>query len=252
VTVNCAALHDGIFESELFGHKRGAFTGAFEDRIGLIEKASGGTLFLDEITELSKKQQAKLLRALEERKIRRLGESDERSIDIRLISATNRPVEELLESGELRSDLYFRIAADLIALKPLRERRADIRALFAYYIARNGNARTIEPEALDLLEEHRWPGNVRELVNLTKSMEGFTGRRMIRIGDLPRAIRHSLFSSGGVKVYDNGERRYIKSKLKNRKELVLSSLERNSGNKAAAARELGISRNTVYRYLKIG
>jgi transcriptional regulator with PAS, ATPase and Fis domain len=123
---------------------------------------------------------------------------------------------------------------------------------FAYYIGRNGNARTIEPEALDLLEEHHWPGNVRELVNLTKSMEGFTGRRMIRIGDLPRAIRHSLFSSGGVKVYDNGERRYIKSKLKNRKELVLSSLERNSGNKAAAARELGISRNTVYRYLKIG
>jgi len=246
VTVNCAALHDGIFESELFGHKRGAFTGAFEDRVGLIEKANGGTLFLDEITELDKKQQAKLLRALEERKIRRLGESTERPIDIRLISATNRPVEGLLESDELRSDLYFRIAADLIVLKPLRERKKDIRALFAYYIERNGSARTIEPEALDLLEEYRWPGNVRELVNLTKSMDGSTGKRMIRIGDLPRAIRHSLFSSGGHRRVGG----FKKLELQRKRELILSILERNSGNKAAAARELAISRKTLYRCLE--
>jgi transcriptional regulator with PAS, ATPase and Fis domain len=124
---------------------------------------------------------------------------------------------------------------------------------FAYYIGRNGNARTIEPEALDLLEEHHWPGNVRELVNLTKSMEGFTGRRMIRIGDLPRAIRHSLFSSGGVKVYNNGDRRAVgfkKLELQRKRELILSILERNSGNKAAAARDLAISRKTLYRCLE--
>ena len=251
VTVNCAALHDGIFESELFGHKRGAFTGAFEDRVGLIEKANGGTLFLDEITELSGEQQAKLLRVLEERKIRRLGESSWRPVNIRLISATNRPAEGLIASGEIRRDLYSRIAADLIVLKPLRERRKDIRALFAYYLGGNGNGHAIEPEALNLLKEYHWPGNVRELVNLTKSMEGYAGKRAIRVGDFPHTIRHSLFSES--RAYNNGGNGTGEIKgveVEKRRELILSVLKNNSGNKAAAARELGISRNTIYRYLK--
>ncbi|HMA76276.1 MAG TPA: sigma 54-interacting transcriptional regulator [Candidatus Krumholzibacteriaceae bacterium] len=255
VAVNCAAIQDNLFESELFGHREGAFTGASDDRIGLIEQADGGTLFLDEITELSSRNQAKFLRVLEDGKIRKVGENDEKEIDIRLISATNKPDRELRDSEELiRKDLYFRVAAELFILEPLRNRKQDIEALFAYYLNKNGNGNMIEPDVLDLLIQHKWPGNTRELVNLVKSIGIVAGKREIRVGDLPREIRNSLFSkpmldtTHHVDIEDANPSK--NPRLEKKKELLLASLERNFGNKTAAAKELGISRKTLYNYLK--
>jgi transcriptional regulator with PAS, ATPase and Fis domain len=255
VAINCAAIQDNLFESELFGHREGAFTGASRDRTGLIEQADGGTLFLDEITELSNRNQAKLLRVLEDRKIRKVGKSDEKEIDIRLISATNKPAGKLRDSEELiRKDLYFRVAAEFLVLEPLRNRKQDIEPLFAYYLKKNGNKNLIEPSALDLLIEHMWPGNTRELVNIVKSVEIIAGKRMILATDLPREIRNSLFSeTEAATSINNGDIKEANSlkitKLAKKKDLLLSCLERNFGNKAAAARELGISRKTLYNYL---
>ncbi len=260
VAVNCAAISASVFESELFGHRKGAFTGAVETRKGLLEQANGGTLFLDEISELSPAYQAKLLRALEEKKIRRVGEVSERDIDIRVISATNENIEDLLENKSIRKDLYYRIAAKQISLKPLRERKEDIKPLMAYFLSRSGTVFRMEKGLLDKLLSYHWPGNVRELVNMVRllvSLRKDSG--IIRCDDLPRAIRSGEAESFEINSESYSAADKIRTMLYGRsldgnrdelRELLSSLISKHSGNKSAVSRELGVTRKTLYSYLE--
>ena len=193
VTVNCAALPETLLESELFGHRRGAFTGAVEERKGRFEEASGGTIFLDEAGDIPLATQVKLLRVLQERKFERLGENRTVSVDVRIIAATNADLEKLVEEGTFREDLFYRLNVIPIYLPPLRDRRDDIIPLAEHFLDRfnkeHGKAVSFAPDALDLLLEYRWPGNVRELENLVERTVVMSKSSVVRAGDLPRAIR---------------------------------------------------------------
>ena len=260
IPINCASIADTVFESELFGHKRGAFTGAISDRAGLIEMASGGTLFLDEISELTDHQQAKLLRTLEENSIRRVGETTERPLDVRIISASNEEIGDRLKAGTLRRDFFFRVSAERIDLVPLRERREDIIPLFAFYLHSLSGACRIERDIPNLLERYHWPGNVRELINIAKALALLgTNDGVVRTNDLPLRIRDfnaSELKAGRERFVDRMEMRRLLSAESCRehpdqiRELIASSLERCNGNYSAAARELGIGRTTLYRRMQ--
>ncbi len=254
VVINCASIAKSVFESELFGHRKGSFTGAESDRAGLIEKADGGTLFLDEISELSSEQQAKLLRVIEKKKLRRVGESTEKNIDVRILSATNEDVETLLESNRLRKDLYYRIAGRSITLEPLRRREKDIEALFSYYVNRCGEGFYMADGIISLLRSYHWPGNIRELVNLTRHLTSLREEdKVIYPHDLPADIINSDSEFPGgypnrlKEIINNNS--CLQDNTRELRKFLLRVLERNSGNKTAAARELGISRKTLYRYL---
>jgi DNA-binding NtrC family response regulator/tetratricopeptide (TPR) repeat protein len=259
VAVNCAALADTVFESELFGHRRGAFTGAERDHAGLIEKASRGTLFLDEISELSGAQQAKLLRVLQDGTVRRVGEVVDREVDVRVVTATNEDVDGLLRSGRLREDFYHRIAGDRIELVPLRERREDIVALFAYYMEMERGSVKVEEGVVELLVHYHWPGNVRELLNMVRVLSVFAeAKGLVRVIDLPLRIRDfSAYKQGEMRRLAHGARGgscamgYDHERdPEGIRRLVASTLRKNKGNRSAAARELGISRRTLYRRLE--
>ncbi|MGL6074277.1 MAG: sigma-54 interaction domain-containing protein [Fimbriiglobus sp.] len=176
IRVNCGALHENLLESELFGHVKGAFTGAIENKAGRFEAAHGGTIFLDEINSMSPKLQVKLLRVLQEREFERVGESSTRKVDVRVIAATNASLEELVEEGQFREDLYYRLNVVAIPLPPLRERREDIPALAGFFLKRFADANKLtptpdlSPEILTELQSHTWPGNVRELENAIERM----------------------------------------------------------------------------------
>jgi len=259
VPVNCASITDQVFESELFGHTRGAFTGAVRDHIGLIERASGGTLFLDEISELSNRQQAKLLRALQEKRIRRVGESREREVNFRVISASNQDLDLLLRAGNLRKDFYYRINHESIEIKPLRMHRRDICPLLAYYLSKLDAPLKIEEDALDLLCSYNWPGNIRQLVSLTRLLGvNIRNSNVITREDLPPGIRKHRIS--GDEANASPEMNPLKihpipaigltRDPDDIRRLVVSALINTGGNKSAAARELGISRSTIYRLIK--
>ncbi|MCK4538677.1 MAG: sigma 54-interacting transcriptional regulator [Candidatus Krumholzibacteria bacterium] len=259
VAINCASITESVFESELFGHRKGAFTGADRDRVGIIERASGGTLFLDEISELSVSQQAKLLRFFQEQKIRRVGESRERPVDVRLVSATNQNVESLLRNGGLRKDFYYRVLTASIELEPLRRRKEDIEALFSWYMKQSGCDPLVENGLVELLKVYHWPGNVRQLISVVKIL-AIIGKSTGRIGrnDLPVNIRtHYIggFDGGAaakaspLKTKDIPSIGLVRDPREIRS-LVVSSLVKTNGNKSAAARELGVSRSTFYRVLK--
>jgi two-component system response regulator AtoC len=162
-SINCAAFAETLLESELFGHEKGSFTGAQNTHIGIVESASGSTLFLDEVGDMSLSTQAKLLRVLQERQIRRVGGTKAIPVDIRVIAATNKNLEEAIKQGTFRDDLYYRLNIIPIVLPPLRERKEDIGALVAYFISRSGRPKTVEERAMKLIKEYQWPGNVREL-----------------------------------------------------------------------------------------
>ncbi|MFO7916198.1 MAG: sigma 54-interacting transcriptional regulator [Candidatus Krumholzibacteriales bacterium] len=259
IPVNCASITDQVFESELFGHSRGAFTGAVRNHIGLFERASGGTLFLDEISELSVRQQAKLLRALQEKRIRRVGESREREVDFRVISASNQDLDNLLRTGALRKDFYYRINNESVRVKPLRKHREDINPLLAYYLKKFGAPLRIGNDALELLNSYNWPGNIRQLVNLARLLSVSTSDpAVISMGDLPPGIRkHSI---SGNEMNASPEMNPLKvhpmpaigltRDPDDIRRLVVSALVKTGGNKSAAARELGISRSTIYRLIK--
>ncbi|MGM0484909.1 MAG: sigma 54-interacting transcriptional regulator, partial [Candidatus Krumholzibacteriota bacterium] len=259
VAVNCASIPDTVFESELFGHCRGAFTGADQDRIGLIEKAGGGTLFLDEVSSMPLEQQAKILRVLEDGKVRRVGETRDRRVDIRVVSASNGNIDRMIANDRLRKDFYYRIAAKRINLKPLRERREDIQPLLAYYASQNGNQFRFEEGILSALHNYFWPGNVRELVNLLRVLVNVREKSgIIYLRDLPTYMRDCTLRGSGseslsseIKLFQSKMRSSsLSAKEKERIEkLIASLLAKHSGNKTATARELGISRKTLYRYL---
>jgi two-component system response regulator PilR (NtrC family) len=194
VSVNCGAVPEALMESELFGHVKGAFTGAVTTTEGLFSAADGGTLFLDEITEIPQSVQVKLLRAIQEREIRRVGDTKDRKVDVRLVAASNRDVGKAVADGSLREDLFYRLNVIPIHLPPLRERREDIPLLVAHFIAKIGGAvgrtvRGIEPEALATLERYHWPGNIRELENVIERAIVLGGRDVLTLDALPPDVR---------------------------------------------------------------
>jgi DNA-binding NtrC family response regulator len=250
VGVNCAAIPETLMESELFGHERGAFTGADQRREGCFEAANGGTLLLDEITEMKIEMQAKLLRVLEEHRLRRVGGNSEIALNVRVLAASNRDVAQAVRDGKLREDLYYRLDVFTIDLPPLRERREDVPLLVQNFIQHYANRNNkevvgIDDEALTALQAHPWPGNVRQLRNVIERALIVCNGRVIRRSDLPPEFQAiSAVESGYVKLR-------IGSTLEEmEKELIKRTIEFNGGNKTRAAQMLGVSPKTLYNKLE--
>jgi DNA-binding NtrC family response regulator len=249
VTINCAALPEQLVESELFGHEKGAFTGATQTKPGLFEVADGGTLFIDEIGELPLSLQPKLLRVLEDGSLRRVGSHKERRVNVRIIAATNRDLSQATRSGEFREDLYYRINVLTIELPPLRARESDIELLLNHFC---GSAWECSEKAHAALASYSWPGNVRQLINVIDRAKILADDGCIQIDDLPSEVVQPAADTissqpnsaaeplidGGVKL-DDIERKH-----------VVNILAQNHGNKAQAARALGIHRRKLYRLLE--
>ena len=250
VAVNCAAIPDHLIESELFGHERGAFTDAHERRIGKFEAATGGSLFLDEIGELGIAVQAKLLRALQEKQIERLGGSSTIDIDVRVIAATNRNLEADISDGRFRADLFYRINVVPIELPALAERREDIRRLAEHFLAAaRANAdrgpSKIARDAIAALERYPWPGNVRELENAIERAVALGDGEVLEIGDLPPAIlRAGELSTLGDSVR-SGKLGFDAALANFEKMLILEALARADGNQTRAAEQLQITRRSL-------
>jgi DNA-binding NtrC family response regulator len=247
VAVNCAALTESLLESELFGHARGAFTGATSDRAGLFEAAHGGTLLLDAVGEVSPSMQARLLRVLQEREVRRVGENKSRPVDVRIVAATNRDLAREVAEGRFRKDLYYRLRVVELALPPLRERREDVlplaRVLIAAAAGRMGrHVSGMSPQAADQLARWDWPGNVRELENAVERAVALCEGGRVDVEDLPEEIRQAMpgrYVPDQVRTLEDVEREYI-----------LAALAANDGHQARTAEQLGIGTATLYRKLK--
>jgi two-component system NtrC family response regulator len=252
VAVNCSAIPENLLESELFGHKKGAFTGAVADKIGKFELSSGGTIFLDEVADLRFDLQAKLLRVLQEREIERVGDTRLIKVDIRVIAATNKDLEALLAEGAFREDLYHRINVVPIVLPPLRERADDVVLLAHHFLHKFGEADCrIEPEALEALRGYAWPGNVRELENaIERSLLLRKDRDVLTAADLPDHIR------GRTVIHPESLLRIPEEGIKLEeveKQLLLYSLQKNDWNQTHAAKFLSITRQAlIYRMEKYG
>jgi len=257
VALNCAALPKDLIESELFGYKRGAFSGANADYLGLFRAAEGGTLFLDEVTEMSAETQSKLLRAVQERMVRPVGSTREVEVDARLIASTNRDPEEAVRRGQLRPDLYYRLQASVLNVPPLRERAEDIPALVEHFIAfMNEKLRPqipvhgIEQQALDAMLRYSWPGNVRELSNAIEGAFTFGRSALIRLADLPPAVSGNAATVVGSDAHAQTPAQLpaaiVGSFADTERDLIQRALETTGGNKVAAARLLRISRKKLY------
>ncbi|HPR83224.1 MAG TPA: sigma-54 dependent transcriptional regulator [Pontiellaceae bacterium] len=245
IPVHCAALSSSLLESELFGHEKGAFTGAAERRKGRFEMADGGSLFLDEIGEIDASVQVKILRALEERRFERVGGQESIDVDTRLIAATNRDLKKMVADGTFREDLYYRLYVVVIHLPALRERKSDIPLLLKHYldVFNQENGRAVEgfsPDALDLLTAYRWPGNVRELRNLVEQTVVMSRSQRIGVRDLPLHIRETGGTGGPVQM----ERGTLEDM---EKQAIQQALREAGGNRTRAAEKLGISRRTLHR-----
>jgi two-component system, NtrC family, response regulator AtoC len=253
VKINCAALPKDLIESELFGHTKGSFTGATTEKVGLLEEAHKGTLLLDEITEMPVDLQAKLLRVLEERVVRRLGGAKSIPVDFRLLSSTNRSAEQAVKEGHLRQDLYFRINTVTIAVPPLRERRDDIpilvRAFLDRYRAKHQRAvDVIEPEAYRRLLSYAWPGNVRELQHAIERAVLIARGKEITLADLPESL-HAAAETGGASTIAPSE--VPAGSLEEiERASILKALESTRWNKQAAAALLGLRRPTLYSKMR--
>lgn len=258
VAVNCGAIPPTLFEAEFFGHQRGAFTDAHEARSGRFEQAQGGTLFLDEISDLSLEAQVKLLRALQEREVTRLGSHTPIKVDVRVVTATNKDLKAAVEGGAFRQDLYWRLNVVKITLPSLRERSEDVPLIVDHLLARFSNelgvtARAISPEALRLLQSYQWPGNIRELENTLCSAMIMCDGKVIKPSDLPPRIR------GEKEVAGNGTGELDRSTLAGavrdvteniEKMLITSRLAEMNYNRTATADSLGISRKTLFNKMR--
>ena len=246
VAVNCAAITESLLESELFGYRKGAFTGADHDRDGLFEAARGGTLFLDEIGEASQAVQAKLLRVLEERKINRVGDPQETDVDVRILTATNRPLEDSIEDKSFREDLYYRLLVFPLDVPPLRERTDDIALLASHFMQKLGRRQTKLPSrTIARLRSYPWPGNVRELRNLIERAHILAGGE--NIGD-EHVMLNAGFGPGSSADEQVGKDLDLDN---NARRLIRAALDRAAGNKSQAAEMLGITRRTLYSRLKL-
>jgi transcriptional regulator with PAS, ATPase and Fis domain len=239
---------DDLLEAELFGHARGAFTGANSERAGLFEDANGGTLFLDEAAELGPRVQAKLLRVLQEGEVRRLGESTVRRIDVRVVAATNRPLATEVEAGRFRKDLWYRLDVIRVSLPPLRSRLEDLPQLTAHIwrslTGRTGSKALLSPATIAALSLYDWPGNVRELERLIEGVVALAETDSVELDDLPPVVRGGYSEALAPSLQRNESMRAWGSRYAR---LVL---DRCNGNKRGAARALGISYHTLVAYLK--
>jgi two-component system nitrogen regulation response regulator NtrX len=245
IEVNCAAIPEELIESELFGHTQGSFTGATENKKGQFELAMGGTIFLDEVGDMSLKTQAKVLRAIEEQKFQPIGAESTRSVDVRIIAATNKNLSVEIQAGRFREDLFYRLNVIPFFVPPLRERHEDIDAIARYFIgvfsAEHGrHVKTVSDEALQALCEYSWPGNVRELRNEIERIVIMIADNDITVDDL--SLPNSTGSGSGHTLQE-GRARY-------ERELILVKLEENGWNVSQAARELGLERSYLYRKMK--
>lgn len=241
IQMNCASLNEQLLESELFGHKKGSFTGAVSDRIGRFEAAHDGVIFLDEIGDMPMTMQVKLLRVLEEKVVERVGEHKPVPVNIRLISATNKDLGSLLRAGQFREDLLYRINSIIIKVPPLRERREDIPLLALHYLRKiasvnNKDIRSISPAAMELLIDFPWPGNVRRLINALEHSAAACRTDSIEVSDLPDYLVYEKKTEGGERRIDSEDLR--------------ATLSRYNGNRTLAAKHLGISRVTLWKRLK--
>jgi len=259
IPVNCAAIPETLLESELFGHVKGAFTGAITNRIGRFEAANGGTIFLDEIAEMSPNLQVKLLRVLQESAFEPVGSTRQVKVDVRVITATNKNLEELVAQGKFRDDLYYRLNVIPIHIPPLRERRSDIPLLIAHFLAQftqvheSDRPKKFSKEAMEYLMNYDWPGNVRELENLVERLMILTDGDEITVDDLPDRIKESSghihvnsselsLPEGGMDL--NGFTDYIETKM------IYEALRRTKGNKNKAAKMLNLKRTTLVEKIK--
>jgi transcriptional regulator with GAF, ATPase, and Fis domain len=260
--VNCAAIPEQLLESELFGHVKGAFTGALQARQGRFKLADGGTIFLDEIGEMPLPLQGKLLRVLQEHAIEPVGGSKPETVDFRLIAATNKNLEAEVEKGAFRGDLFYRLNVVPLVLPPLRDRSGDVPRLAGHFLARHNAGKEkplrFSPGAIEALERHSWPGNVRELENLIERLAVLKGEGEIEVADLPGPIRNARPGTGvarapsgdipgalppeGVDLYK------VLADIEDR--LIREALERSGGNKNQAAKILGLNRTTLVEKLK--
>src|SRR5438309_6750742 len=249
IPVDCGSLVPTLIESELFGYVKGAFTGAMQSKEGLLAIAEGGTVFLDEVGELPVDLQAKLLRAIQEKEIRPVGSTKRIAINVRILAATNRDLEQAVAQGMFRRDLYFRLNVLSLRIPALRERRQDIPLLAGFFLDRlsrtSGQERTISEEALKILLAYDWPGNVRELENCLERSCAFTSNSIIQVRDLPSDIHgtHNLVVGG------NGSAKIVPIEQLE-KQTILNTIEQLNGDKLQAARLLGIGKTTLYRKLK--
>jgi two-component system response regulator HydG len=254
VTVNCSALPESLMESELFGHTKGAFTGAIRDRAGRFEEANGGTIFLDEIGELTSFIQVKLLRVLQGREIERVGESKSRKVNIRIIAATHQDLFRLVQEGKFRDDLYYRLKVFPIHIPPLRKRKEDIPLLVSHFIdiqnKKTGKQiQNLSPAAKRIFMDYVWPGNVRELENAIEHAFVLCNQEQIEVADLPVEIRQMdyqplNYSAPGNPAISFSFRRKISKKF------LLDLLDECDWNKAEAGRRIGLSRTAVWKYMK--
>jgi len=258
VALNCGAIPENLLESELFGHVKGAFTGAVGNKPGLFEAADGGTLFLDEVGELSLPLQVKLLRALQERTIRRVGGNSDRRVDVRIVAATNRRLEDEVAAGRFREDLYYRLNVIQLALPPLRERVEDLPLLVHHFIEKFARelgkpVRGISEEAMARLRAHAWPGNVRELENGIERAVALSRSEWIEAESLPPALGQAAEGKGAAKPLPEGRIDLDDLVAEYERGLLLHALERAGGVKKRAAHALGISfRSFRYRLEKLG
>jgi transcriptional regulator with PAS, ATPase and Fis domain len=260
VALNCAALPKDLIESELFGFVKGAFSGASQDQLGLFRSAHGGTLFLDEVTEMAPETQAKLLRAIQERCVRPVGAMREVAVDVRIVASTNRVPEQAVREGQLRKDLYYRLAVGVVRVPSLRERLEDIPLLLRHFVelfnARLGKTplvNAIEAAAIELLKRHSWPGNVRELANAIEAALSFTTSETFRCEDFVlsgEASSEPAPQPASVSASDESvesDAPVVFSSLKKvERDHIVWTLYNTGGNKALAARMLGISRKSLY------
>src|SRR5512138_3608718 len=249
VPVDCGAIAEGVLESELFGHVRGAFTGAQQARRGLFEEAGHGTLFLDEIGDVGAGLQARLLRALQEGTIRRVGANEAIPVDARVVAATNKDLEEGVKAGRFREDLYYRLNVVTLRIPPLRERREDVPLLAEHFAAKHGRGKgAVSAEARDLLQAYEWPGNVRELENVVARALALNPSGVVVPADLPERLRGAPEPGRGLPL-PPGVRPTLDELSRRYAALVLSEC---GGNKTRAAELLGIDRKTLYRILGEG
>jgi len=249
IPVDCTSLRDTLFESQLFGHVKGAFTGAEQSTLGFFRAAEGGTLFLDEIGEMGLPVQAKLLRCIQDRAVVPLGGVDPIEVDVRIIAATHRDLKTMVAQGEFRQDLYFRLNVVRIAVPPLRERGADILMLARHFLAQFAHLdgkppKELAPDAIQALEAHDWPGNVRELANAMEHVHVLSDSNLVTAGDLPEEVR----AANLVCVDEAGPG--IVSLATAERSLITRALRATSGNQSRAAAMLQIDRRRLYRKVR--
>lgn len=254
VAVNCGAIPENLVESEFFGHRKGSFTGADSNRAGLFEVANGGTLFLDELGELDKSMQVKLLRFLESGEVRRVGENDAITVDVRVVCATNRDLEEMVHKDDFREDLFFRVNTFEIHLPPLRERKDDIPSLARALVARHLKRAELPPNlftpaAVEALKAHDWNGNVREMANAVEHAAIMADGGTIDVEHLPMSVTRRSTRKPRAPHFDPALAEKPKTLREIEMEMIHAALERNHGDKPRTALELGIALKTLYNKL---